>query len=61
MHTYGYRFPGFVTEHGPVQAKSLAEARTQIRKRLGVSKLPWGFQVWDLSQRPLRVWAPRAS
>lgn len=61
MHTYGYRFPGFVAEHGLVQAKSLAEARTQIRKRLGVSKLPWGFQVWDLSQRPLRVWAPRAS
>lgn len=61
MHAYGYRFPGFVAEHGPVQAKSLAEARTQIRKRLGVSKLPWGLKVWDLAERPLRVWAPRAS
>ena len=61
MHTYGYRFPGFVVEHGPVQAGSLAEARRQIRKRLGLSKLPWGFQVWDLSHRPLKVWAARAS
>lgn len=61
MHAYGYRFPGFVAEHGPVQAGSLAEARSQIRKRLGLSKLPWGFQVWDLSVRPLRTWVPRAS
>ncbi|HET6330651.1 MAG TPA: hypothetical protein VFF76_07675 [Holophagaceae bacterium] len=61
MRAYGYRFPGFVVEHGPVQAGSLADAKAQIRKRLGMSKLPWGFQVWDLSRRPLRVWAEQRS
>ena len=61
MRAYGYRFPGFITDHGPVQAGSLSEARALIRKRLGVSRLPWGLKVWDLSERPLRVWVPRPS
>ncbi|HEU4952491.1 MAG TPA: hypothetical protein VFT46_11095 [Holophagaceae bacterium] len=61
MRAFGYRFPGFVVEHGPVEARSLAEARTRIRQRLGLSRLPWGFQVWDLSQRPLKAWSMRPS
>ncbi len=61
MRAYGYRFPGFVIEHGPVQAGSLAEAKAQIRRRLGLSRLPWGFLVWDLSQRPMRQWSERQS
>jgi len=43
-------------EYGPLEAESLEAAKAQIRKRLGVSRLPLGFQVWDLAERPLTRW-----
>jgi hypothetical protein len=43
-------------EYGPVTADSLEAAKAQIRQRLGVGRLPHGFRVWDLSERPLTRW-----
>jgi len=43
-------------EYGPIDATSENGARAQIRKRLGLGRLPWGIQVWDLSERPLARW-----
>ncbi|GLH67744.1 hypothetical protein [Geothrix edaphica] len=48
-------------EYGPVEAESLEAAKAQIRKRLGVSRLPLGFQVWDLAERPLTRWRVAAA
>jgi hypothetical protein len=54
--SFGYKLPGYFMEYGPVFANSEDEAKTLIRKRLGVTRLPWGIKVWDLSQRPLTRW-----
>ena len=43
-------------EYGPVEAGSLEAAKAQIRKRLGVNRLPLGLQVWDLAEHPLARW-----
>lgn len=56
MSQYGYRHAGFVIEHGPIQAASMTDAKAIIRKKLGVKRLPWGLQVWDLATRPLAVY-----
>jgi hypothetical protein len=54
--SFGYKLPGYFMEYGPIQATNEESARLAIRKRLGVSRLPWGVQVWDLSVRPLARW-----
>ena len=54
--SFGYKLPGYFMEYGPIEATSPEGARAAIRKRLGVGRLPWGIQVWDLSQRPLAKW-----
>ena len=54
--SFGYKLPGYFMEYGPVQAESEDGARAEIRKRLGVNRLPWGLQVWDLKARPLARW-----
>lgn len=56
MRRFGYKFSGYFMEYGPIEAGSLEAAKTQIRRRLGVSRLPLGFQVWDLAERPLARW-----
>lgn len=56
MRTFGYKFSGYFMEYGPVEAESLDEARAKIRRQLGVTRLPLGFQVWDLVERPLTRW-----
>lgn len=48
-------------EYGPIEAETLDAAKAQIRRRLGVSRLPLGFQVWDLSERPLTRWRVAAA
>ncbi len=53
---FGYKFSGYFMEYGPLEASSLEEAKATLRKRLGVSRLPLGLQVWDLSERPLTRW-----
>ena len=54
--SFGYKLPGYFMEYGPIVAGNVDEAKAQIRQKLGLSRLPWGFQVWDLSQRPLTRW-----
>jgi hypothetical protein len=54
--SFGYKLPGYFMEYGPVQAESEDGARAEIRRRLGVKRLPWGLQVWDLTRRPLARW-----
>jgi hypothetical protein len=54
--SFGYKLPGYFMEYGPVVAASEQDARAQIRHRLGLGRLPWGVQVWDLSERPLAQW-----
>lgn len=56
MRRFGYKFSGYFMEYGPIEAGSLEAAKAQIRRRLGVSRLPLGFQVWDLEARPLARW-----
>lgn len=59
--SFGYRFQGYFMEYGPLEAESLDAAKAQIRKRLGVSRLPLGLQVWDLAERPLTRWRVAAA
>ena len=56
MHSYGYKFAGFFMEYGPITAGSQDAAKSAIRKLLGIRRLPRGFKVWDLSERPLACW-----
>jgi len=56
MHAFGYKLPGYFMEYGPIQAGTEAEARTFIRQRLGLRRLPWGMEIWDLAERPLARW-----
>jgi hypothetical protein len=56
LKSFGYKFPGYFMEYGPILAPSEEEARDQIRRRLGVSRLPSGIRIWDLSVRPLTRW-----
>ena len=56
MRTFGYKFSGYFVEYGPVEARTLDEAKANIRRKLGVARLPFGFQVWDLADRPLTRW-----
>ena len=53
---FGYKFSGYFMEYGPVEAESPDAAKAEIRRRLGVGRLPLGFQIWDLSERPLTRW-----
>jgi hypothetical protein len=62
MHkSFGYKFQGYFMEYGPLEAESLDAAKAQLRKRLGVSRLPLGLQVWDLAERPLTRWRVAAA
>jgi hypothetical protein len=54
--SFEYKLPGYFMEYGPVDAGSVEEAKAKIRQKPGMDRLPWGFQVWDLSERPLARW-----
>ncbi len=54
--SFGYKLPGYFMEYGPIAAESEDKAKAEIRRRLGVKRLPWGLQVWDLGVRPLVRW-----
>lgn len=56
MHSFGYKLPGYFMEYGPILADDETAARAIIRQKLGVRRLPWGLQVWDLANRPLKRW-----
>jgi hypothetical protein len=59
--TFGYKFSGYFMEYGPIEAENLDGAKAQIRRRLGVSRLPLGCQIWDLAERPLARWRVEAA
>jgi hypothetical protein len=56
LRSFGYKFSGYFMEYGPIEADSLEAAKVQLRKRLGLSRLPLGIQIWDLAERPLTRW-----
>jgi len=56
LRGFGYKFSGYFMEYGPIEADSLESAKAQVRRRLGVTRLPQGFQIWDLTERPLTRW-----
>ena len=56
--SFGYKLPGYFMEYGPILAPSEDSAKAQIRKKLGLNRLPSGVQIWDLSTRPLSQWRP---
>ncbi|MCL1894830.1 MAG: hypothetical protein FWG02_11490 [Holophagaceae bacterium] len=56
MHSYGFKLPDFFKEYGPIAAQSIEAAKVIIRERLGLKRLPQGFSIWDLSERPLERW-----
>ena len=56
LRSFGYKFSGYFMEYGPVEADSLDAAKAEVRRRRGVSRLPQGFQIWDLTERPLARW-----
>jgi len=58
LKSFGYKLPGYFMEYGPVSATDEENAKVMIRQRMGVKRLPWGLQVWDLADRPLRRWQP---
>ena len=56
LRSFGYKFSGYFLEYGPIEADNLDAAKVQIRQRLRVNRLPLGFQIWDLAERPLSRW-----
>ena len=56
FRSFGYKFSGYFMEYGPIEADSLETAKAHVRQRLGLSRLPLGFQIWDLAERPLTRW-----
>ena len=56
LRSFGYKLSGYFMEYGPIEADSLDAAKAQVRRRLGVGRLPHGIQIWDLSERPLARW-----
>lgn len=56
FRSFGYKFSGYFMEYGPLEADSLETAKAQVRQRLGLNRLPLGFQIWDLAERPLTRW-----
>ena len=54
--SFGYKFPDFFMEYGPLEAADLDSARLLVRRRLGVTRLPRGMVVWNLADRPLARW-----
>ncbi|MCL1892669.1 MAG: hypothetical protein FWG02_00345 [Holophagaceae bacterium] len=56
MHSYGFKLPDFFLEYGPIVAQNIEVAKKIIRKNLGIKRLPHGFCIWDLSERPLMRW-----
>jgi hypothetical protein len=56
LRQFAYKLSGYFMEYGPVEAGSLDAAKAEIRQRLGVNRLPFGIQVWDLAERPLARW-----
>jgi hypothetical protein len=56
LRSFGYKLTGYFMEYGPIEADSLDAAKAQIRRRLSVSRLPLGLQIWDLAERPLTRW-----
>ena len=56
MRHYGYKFAGYFMEYGPVEAASPEQARSEVRRRLGVSRLPTGLEIWVLQERPISRW-----
>jgi hypothetical protein len=59
--SFGYKLPGYFMEYGPIIATSEDGAKAEIRRKLGVNRLPSGVQVWDLSTRPLASWRPASA
>lgn len=56
LKSFGYKLPGYFMEYGPVCAQDAEGAKVMIRQRMGVKRLPWGLQIWDLAERPLTRW-----
>jgi len=56
LKPFGYKLPGYFMEYGPVLARDEEEAKILIRQRMGVKRLPWGLQIWNLEIRPLIKW-----
>jgi hypothetical protein len=61
VHSYGFKLPDFFMEYGPITAQSIDAAREAVRKQLGLSRLPPGFKIWDLAERPLARWRVSAA
>jgi hypothetical protein len=56
MRSFGYKFPDFFLEYGPITAKNIDAAKAVVRKIFGVRRLPPGFSIWDISERPFGHW-----
>lgn len=56
MHTFAFQLPGYSITYGPIAAGSLDSAKAEIRRRLGVSRLPKGIRIWNLAERPMPRW-----
>jgi len=56
MHSYGFKLPDYFMEYGPITAQSLDAAKAIVRKKLGLRRLPPGFRIWNLAERPLTRW-----
>ena len=56
MHSYGFKLADFFLECGPIMAQNIDEAKTIIRQKLGLNRLPRGIKVWDLAERPIVRW-----
>lgn len=47
MKTFWWHYPGMVYAANWYTARSISEAKKQIREYLGLKKLPNGFAIWE--------------
>ena len=58
MHSFAFQLPGYFYTYGPIAAGSLESAKAEIRRRLGVQRLPKGIRIWNLAEKPMPRYRP---
>jgi hypothetical protein len=53
MNQFAYQLPAYMFHFGPIAASDVETAKAEIRRRLGVTRLPRGLKVWDTAVKPM--------
>ena len=56
MSIWAFKLPDYFKHYGPFHADNLDAAKAEVRRRLGLPRLPRGVEVWNLQDRPMDRW-----